>query len=309
MATSWTKRYAGRMRTLIMLPFVSVVACGGTFEIDTKQQTCSEDIFSWSGGLTRHVLQGDGTGVFDYDPATPGHLRVEGSNDFETGAFNYVLTWEEGFVRSVERFEGQGMLWLDGDMDIEYSHTIERTDGSSEVLTVREQRFGCEVSVQRISESGTSYMYGTYDANGLQVQREYPVGANLIVTTGRQNKDGSYEERVQDFEGDRYKLNYSETGTTSGDAARSFVDVFEDVSIEGEWTRGAAGTTSYTYAVSGGGYDESWDFVLDLAGTGVGTVDIGGTVCDLEVEAFACERKRCGELRGSCDFPLLAPRF
>ena len=25
------------------------------------------------------------------------------------------------------------------------------------------------------------------------------------------------------------------------------------------------------------------------------------TVCDLEVEAFACERKRCGELRGSCD--------
>ena len=45
------------MRTLFFVPFVCVVACGGTFEIDTKEQTCAEDIFSWSGGLTRHVLE------------------------------------------------------------------------------------------------------------------------------------------------------------------------------------------------------------------------------------------------------------
>lgn len=309
MAVLWAKQYPDCMRTLFLVPFVCVVACGGTFEIDTKEQTCAEDIFSWSGGLTRHVLEGGGTGAFDYDPATPGHQRIEGAYDFETGAFNYALTWEDGFVRTVERFQGQGMLWLDGDMDIEYTHTIERADGTSEVVTVREQRFGCELSVQRIGEESVSYVYGTYDANGQQVQREYPVGANLIVTTGRANKDGTYEERVQDFEGERYRLTYSETGTVAGDATRSFVDTFDDVTIEGEWSRGAGGTTAYTYAVSGGGYDETWDFVLDLSGTGTGTVDIGGTVCDLEVEAFACERKRCGELRGSCDFPLLAPRF
>ena len=46
--------------------------------------------------------------------------------------FNYALVWEDGLVRTIERFQGQGMLWLDGDMDIEYTHTIERVDGSSE---------------------------------------------------------------------------------------------------------------------------------------------------------------------------------
>ena len=88
-------------------------------------------------------------------------------------------------MRTVERFKGKA--WLDGDMDIEYTHTIERADGTSEARRSANSGLAANSayseSVRRVFR-----VYGTYDANGQQVQREYPVGANLIVTTGRANR-------------------------------------------------------------------------------------------------------------------------
>ena len=292
------------MRYLALCWFL--VGCSPAFQLDASGLTCGVDIFSWSGGLTRSVLQGEGDGSFSY--AEPyGVENLSGSYDLESGSFSYDVAWAAGYARLSEQVDGQGTLWTDGDMDIEYTREIQWADGTSSTVTSREKRLGCQVSEQHVVEERTTYLYGTYDAGGLDYRREYTEGSHRVEVTGRLSSAGSYGEETA-YESDDYAVEFQESGSLSGNAVRVFADTAVGVLTEGSWTRDELGGVSYEYEVSGQGYDEQWLFDLDLSGHGEGEVVIGGTTCDLEVVAFECERKRCGDLRGPCTFPILAPR-
>lgn len=292
------------MRYLALCGFL--VGCGPKFQLDASGLTCGVDIFSWSGGLTRAVLQGEGDGSFSY--AEPyGVESLSGSYDLESGSFSYDVVWAAGYARVSERVNGQGTLWTDGDMDVEYTRLIDWADGTSTTVTSREKRLGCQVSEQHVEGEQTTYLYGTYDSGGLDYRREYAEGSHMIEVYGRLSPTGSYGEEAV-YESEAYTLDFQESGSLSGNAVQVFSDTADGVLTEGSWTREDSGTVSYDYAVSGQGYQEEWLFDLDLSGTGEGEVIIGDTTCDLEVSAFECERKRCGDLRGSCTFPILAPR-
>jgi len=289
-----------------LLVCLLLIGCGPSFKLDATGLTCGVDIFSWSGGLTRSVLLGEGDGAFSYAESY-GVASVTGDYDLSTGVFEYDVVWSAGHARVNERVAGQGTLWTDGDMDIEYTREVEWIDGSVTTQTSREKRLGCAVSEQHTDENGTTYLYGTYDAGGLEYRREYTEGSHTIEVSGRLGATASYGEEAL-YESDPYALEYQESGSLSGNALRVFTDTVDGVKIEGQWARDDAGAVSYDYGVTGGGYQEEWVFDLDFSGTGEGEVVIGDTTCDLEVTDFACERKRCGDLRGSCTFPTLAPR-
>ena len=286
--------------------FLLLIGCGPTFKLDATALTCGVDIFSWSGGLTRSVLQGEGDGSFSYAESY-GVASVTGDYDLGSGMFGYDVVWSPGHARVNERVDGQGTLWTDGDMDIEYTREIQWVDGSVTTLTSREKRLGCAVSEQHTDEGETTYLYGTYDSGGLEYRREYAEGSHTIEVWGRLGAAASYGEEVA-YESDPYVLVYQESGSLSGNALRVFTDTSKGVTIEGQWTRDDLGTVAYDYGVTGEGYQEEWLFDLDFSGTGEGEVVIGDTTCDLEVTDFVCERKRCGDLRGSCTFPALAPQ-
>jgi hypothetical protein len=289
-----------------LLVCLLLIGCGSSFKLEATALTCGVDIFSWSGGLTRSVLQGEGDGSFHY-AGSHGVASIEGDYDLATGVFGYDVVWSPGHARVNERVDGQGTLWTDGDMDIEYTREVQWVDESVTTLTSREKRLGCSVSEQHTGEDGTTYLYGTYDSDGLEYRREYAEGSHTIEAEGRLGSAGGYGEEVA-YESGLYVLEYQQSGSLSGNALRVFTDTVDGVTVDGQWTRDDVGVVSYDYGVTGEGYLEEWLFELDFSGTGEGEVVIGDTSCDLEVTDFACERKRCGDLRGSCTFPALAPR-
>ena len=296
-----------RTTTLLLLPLLT--ACGPVFKLDDEARTCAVPFLDWTGGLTRHVLQGNGNGEFDWDPADPGVARVAGAYDLKTGGIDYQVEYDAGHARVRDVVTGSGTLWPDGDMDVGYEVATTWADGSQSSESVREKRFGCDVSERRESTAGVELVFGTYVAEGMTYSREFAVGDRVLVADGLLEPTYAYTESV-DYADQDYEFSFDEVGDASGTVVRDLVDIYDEVSVRGSWTRQPSGETLYDYRVNDRlDRVDKWLFTLDLAGTGTGTVDLDGTVCNLEVVAFACEKKGCGrDFNGPCTIPLLEPR-
>jgi hypothetical protein len=255
------------------------------------------------------VIQGNGSGEFDWDPPDPGIARAAGGYELKSGGIDYVVEYDAGHARVQDAVTGSGTLWPDGDLDVVLNITTTWADGAQTTEKVRERRFGCALSERHESGGAVWYLDGVYDPAGLTYTREFAVGEQVLVAAGLRESTFGYTESVT-FEGGGYELTFDETGDSAGLVSQELVDKYDDVTVRGTWTRQLSGETSYDYTVNDKlGRVDDWAFTLDLGGTGVGTVDVDGNLCDLELIAFSCEKSGCGkDYNGSCTIPLVAPR-
>ena len=296
------------MRLSLLILFPLLAGCGPVFKLDASP-TCDVGLFDWSGGLTRHVIQGNGSGEFDWAPPEPGVSRAAGAYDLKSGIIDYLVEYDPGHARVQDVVTGSGTLWPDGDLDVVLNITTTWTDGAQTTEQVRERRFGCELSERHEAGGSVWFLDGVYETAGLTYTREFAFGDQVIVAAGLRESSFGYAESAI-FEGGGYELTFDETGDSNGVVTRELVDKFDDVTVRGGWTRQLSGETSYDYKVNDKlGRVDDWAFTLDLGGSGVGTVDVDGNLCDLDLTAFACEKSGCGkDYNGACTIPLVEPR-
>ena len=113
------------------------------FELESELM-CSENFLDWTGGLTYHVLQGNGDGTFDYEPMGSA-TRVAGGYDLVSGDFEWQVTYDDDSAKQTEVVEGYGRVWKDGDLDLVSTSTVTYLDGSAVVTSIRDERWGCDV--------------------------------------------------------------------------------------------------------------------------------------------------------------------
>ena len=298
-----------RRTAYLCLCLLPLAACGPVFKLDDGAQTCSAPFLEWSGGLTRHVLQGNGNGEFDWNPPDPGLARVVGAYDLKTGGIDYVVEYDPSHARVSDTIVGWGTLWPDGDMDLGYEVVTRWADGTETSVALRDQRFGCDVSQRAETVDAVEFVFGTFDADGLSYSREYAVGAKVVATTGAQSPNWTYTESVN-FVDAGYELSYDETSDVGGTIVRDVIEKYDGVSLRGQWTRQLSGETTYDYRVTDQlDRVEKWIYTVDLAGNGFGTLELDAATCDLAITAFSCEKVGCGkDFNGACTIPLIEPR-
>jgi hypothetical protein len=284
---------------LFLLALPLVAGCfQPIFKLDDAL-VCGEDFLNWTGGLTYHVIQGNGDGRFDYDPVGRAQ-RLSGAYDLETGDFSWETTYGDDDALVSEIVEGYGRVWKDGDLDIVSNVHQTFVDGSAWSYTVRDERWGCDVERRISDESGSIetergwLQEGRYDYE----RRWYFFGRDLTAT-GSRNPDGTYSEELIYENGDT-KYNYTETGDVEGYVYRDFVD--RDVSrMDGFFERWATGAEHWDYKHRVDGISYYWEYDIDFYGNGTGTLTWKSETCDLKFKEGTCRKKNCTDgSKGSC---------
>lgn len=292
----------------MLLGALALPGCVRVFALRKEaDRTCEHDFLAYTGGLTFHVLQGNGDGGFDYAPEAAHVDRIAGELDLGTGAFAWDVSYGSG-VRVVDHVEeGVGTIWRDGDLDLVWTEGGERTDGRSVSTGVRTLRLGCdeETRFEDVASGDVSYEVRTYEADGYALERQLWYRGTFVSAVGRGLPDGSSSlEMAWDVE--PFALSFTETDDGDGTVRRTFDDREGDTRLAGWWERGADGTR-YEYAVTTPGLpDQGWAYAIGLDGTGAGTVTYGASdSCALVLDASGCRREGCTNgFDGACFPPV-----
>lgn len=286
------------MRWLLILSLPLFGCIKPVFELE-PELICGEDFLSWTGGLTFHVLQGNGDGSFDYDPVGSAE-RVVGQYDLETGDFNWEVSYSDDSAKQSESVEGFGRVWKDGDLDIYSTVTTAYLDGSEEIRAVRDERWGCNVYRRLEDETGSmetetgSFLEGRYDYD----RRWFSYGRDLTAS-GSVNPDATYSE-ILDYENGDTKFEYAETGDADGYIYRDFVDR-DSSRMDGYFERWATGAEHWDYKHRVDGVSYYWDYEFDYDGNGSGTLTWKSESCDLKFKEGTCRKKNCTDgTKGLC---------
>lgn len=278
------------MRRLLLFMPLFTGCFQTTFELDDTL-VCGEDFLSWTGGLTYHILQGDGDGRFDYEPIGRAE-RIVGAYDLETGDFSWETTYSADEAILSQAVEGYGRVWKDGDLDIVSTVQETHLDESTSSYTVRDERWGCDIE-RRIEDEagGVQTERGWLQEGRYDYERRWFVFGRNLKATGSRNADGSYTEELLYENGDT-KYDYTESGDADGYIYRDFVD--RDISrMDGYFERWATGTEHWDYKHRVDGISYYWDYEVDYFGDGTGALTWKSESCDLKFKEGTCRKKNC----------------
>ena len=301
-----------RFTLLASIGCVLASGCVPVFKLD-KDLSCSEDFIPWRGGLTRHVIEGKATGEFSYLNDDPVIDQSEGSYDLATGAFDWWDLYIEASHRERAHYNGDGILFRNGDLDLDYQMEFYYADETKTVYDVRQKRIGCEEEFRiqnRNAEEDLEFIVGTYSAGQFEYSREWIFGSLIAVSTGTLKSDHSYTEII-DFADDPVTLTHLEEGDGQGNATRQFAYDDGFTKLEGTWDQGIEGTLSMDYFVKEGSAKKAfWVYQYDGLRNGAGSWEQDGVTCDLLFELGACKRRQCSDdSNGQCAVPVAAPKF
>lgn len=234
-----------------------------------EKSSCNLDVYGWSDDLLTHILNGDGSGAFDYDPADIPRQQIVGDYKPGSGNFSYEVEYAGEYWLQSEEVEGYGTVYHNGDLDLRYEVTY--TDRLDEEWTrsFDLEREGCAVTLQSwegerdLEENPDATIFvrqGAYDeATAFHWEAEddnydYAGGnrQNLSSTVSIEAKDGSYSSfsstvpegtSTETWEGACYQDSgdYFCAGTTdtafNGDVEQAYtVELDGDLYAEMEWT-------------------------------------------------------------------------
>jgi hypothetical protein len=271
-----------------------------------RKASCDVDVAGLDRDLTYHLLQGDGSGTFDYDPAGDALDGVQGSYDLAGGDFAWTETGSaESYVDAVE-VTGFGYANTNGDLDI--IGTREATDvlGTVRESQFRIERVGCEVEKRARYVAGGEdrerVEQGTYTSGGYEYSSTVGINGYAYTIEGERSSDGTYTEVIRynapDYQrdaeqfGDRYEDTYtfsyedSYVSDSVGPVTRTGTDV--------HFTNG---TQDREIVVEYSGGRQEWTYRIDYAGDGSGKLVINGTTCTLTYTAFQCQYTCNGQRR------------
>ncbi|MEN0061834.1 MAG: hypothetical protein AAGA48_06755 [Myxococcota bacterium] len=283
-----------------------LASCTSRFVFDDP--TCDADFVDWAGGLTNDVLQGSGDGAFDYIPRDSDIVvQMAGEYDLRTGDLEWERTYVEGAFRRSESAEGQGTLWPDGDLDLEYDLEV-TLPLIRRSIEVRDLRLGCDVNRRVEDEQGRVEIYrGELTDDGLLYTHEFVDGARTFVADGERLPDGSWTESLN-FQGANLTYMLDESGNARDVSwRRDLVYETADTLLNGFYRRRANGRMNVEYrAIINDGVPEFWNYGFDSEGNGTGTLTFedGTPACTLTFQRGACTVTDC-DAEGTCVPPLV----
>jgi hypothetical protein len=297
------------MRTFLLLPLVTVGCFGPQFVLDDPLY-CPQPVVEIGGGLTAHLaLGGLAGGVFDYDP--PGRVTEEvvGSYDLRSGDFSWTEIDAPASWRADVEVEGYGYAATNGDLDVEYTRTVTDVLGNTFRTRVREERDGCSVRRKVTDPDDSSdlgaHTTGIFGGGVFTWRTVVPIDAEHgVEIDGVTQPDRTYVSSAEYREGIS-EYSWTEAGDPDeGYTRRDYRRVDQDDqsrtwTTEGYWEEFLDGKTHYAYAQRTGSTRYDWDYTVDYAGNGSGTVDTGSGTCTLEFTAGACTYD-CGGTTGEC---------
>lgn len=193
-----------------------------------QEPACDQDIYYWSDDLLAHILTGDGSGEFEYDPEDTPRTNLMGIYDPEDGDFAWVSSFDQGYYLRKSEVRGFGTAFHDGDLDLLFTDVV--TDMLGDVVTTnyRVQRTGCDMTVATWPED--------YDIeDGVVMEGSY--------------RGGSAWEWEVDLDG------YSYTGELRDDLTRTSVIEGEDDEYLFETIAGPDGESASEFGIPcGDGY-------------------------------------------------------
>jgi hypothetical protein len=304
------------MERILLVTLMSALGAGcvPVFKLDKlENRSCAEDFIPWSGGLTRHVDAGNGTGEFDY--INPDALidQTAGYYDLATGEFFWWDEYVDAGHRDQAHYVGVGTLWRNGDLDLDYEQEFYYSDDTKQVWTVRQERFGCDENLRYESAEDPEdleFITGTYGQDGYDYTHEWISGSVVAVAAGSRKSDQSYTETLDLTDGP-VLLVHQETGDGQGNVDRIFSYDDGYTKVEGTWNQGLEGTLSMDYfSKTSGAKRQYWVYHYDAIGNGEGSWTQDEVSCDLVFELGECKRRACSDdSNGKCTVPVEAPQF
>lgn len=302
-------------RSFLLLPLaVLLPACyvGPMFKIvDEAKRTCDADFLDWGGGLTHHVLQGRGDGLFDYEPENPLIERIEGQYDLESGDFHWTATHAEGGFRLEEEAEGYGTLWRDGDLEVIYDLVVRYEDETERTWEVHTERYGCVETTRSESDRGrVEIVEATWGDDAVSWVRDWIWGPVAISGEGSRNKLGESSESGKVSRKGDLSYQYSQSTDVQGRTVHTFEGHDGVREVAGSWQIDRKGIFEADYTSRAERQDvQTWRYTVDGTGAGEGTWTWGEDRCDLKFRKFHCERRNCNDeaLEGRCQPPVDFP--
>jgi hypothetical protein len=278
---------------------IALTLLGCTTWID-QEPACDQDVYYWSDDALAHVLTGDGSGEFEYDPEDEPRTAITGAYDPATGDFEWEEEYDSEYYIKDAEVEGFGTLYHSGNLDLLYTRTV--TDMLDEVVSTvfRVQRNGCNMTIASWDAEGdvddAFVRTGTYeDEEVWEWEADYPgyswrgsMRKTLLRTEQIEADDGSY---------------WSFTSTKpDGETTQEWTGACGDYYCEGEATRFYGGRLNESYEAFDG--DESvytFQGAYDYAGNGEARVDYdGGPSCELTYEEWECTYECDDGTDGDC---------
>jgi hypothetical protein len=123
---------------------LALLGCNVWFD---ETPTCAYDVYEWSDDVTAHILTGDGSGSFSYDPDDDPRVEIRGSYDPSSGDFSWTESFGKDFYLDEVEVEGFGTAYHNGDVDVIFERA--QTDMLDAVTREwrRVRRQGCDMAV------------------------------------------------------------------------------------------------------------------------------------------------------------------
>lgn len=249
-----------------------------------QEASCEYDVYEWSDDLLAHILAGDASGAFDYDPEDAPRNQVEGSYDPADGNYEWDEKYADEYYLKRTSVAGFGTAYHNGDLDILHTATV--TDILEQVSStvVRLRRDACDMTIETWPEEDPEavfVMQGSYEndeswawsAESASYSYSGGMRANLSHSSRTEAKNGTY-------------VSYATTkpaGTTDVEFSGTCGDD-DSVTCDGttRYRFDGGSESSYAMAVDGDPYA---DVVSDFSYAGAGTLTAAfadGDVCVYE---------------------------
>lgn len=195
------------MSRLSAVALASLLALSGCATWIDQEPGCQFSVYDWSDDLLSHIMTGDGSGEFDYDPEDTPRNSIKGAYDVQSGDYAWSIDYAQSYFLIDGQVSGYGTAYHNGDLDVLQATTFTDVLGDQYLVNERTKRTGCKMTSETWSDDNLSDLFtqtGTYtdattyewsaDVSGYTWQGSWH--ANLSRTETVEANDGSYSSQI-----------------------------------------------------------------------------------------------------------------
>lgn len=269
-----------------MLFALTLLGC--TAWID-QEPACDQDVYWWSDDLLAHILMGDGSGEFDYDPIDDPRESLDGEYDTDDGDFSWTEKFDSDYYLRRNAVEGFGTVYHNGNLDLLFTETV--TDMLDETwgTVFRVQRDECDMTIAtwdaEADIDSALVMVGSYEDEAVW---SWEAEVEGYTYTGALRQSLQRTNQIEADDGSYWAFT---SATPDGETEQEWNGACGDgLNCEGTSTRHFDGTLEESYVAYDGGelYAEiEGEFAYDQSGeqTIVYYLDGDTTTCTYTYES------------------------
>lgn len=252
-----------------MSVLVLTVLAGCSSWID-QEPACEYDVYDWSDDVLSHILAGDGSGAFDFDPDDVPRKSLKGEYDPATGDYAWSEAYADDYWLVKAEITGFGTAFHNGNLDVKHTASYIDILANAWAKEWRVQRTGCDVtssSWPEGDETSALTISGSYDSDDSFTWSADVPGYSTFKGGMRRNLSRTQTVEAEDGSWSSYTESkpegYSDTEFTQSCGT--------GYTCEGTWRdRFDGGSDGSGHAVDDGSGEKVVDFSWDYAYNGDG---------------------------------------